>query len=117
MPAGHLDLLLDQVEIVEQPFRCVGDRSGFVYGLSRAVVGSQDLFIFTQSREQSVGAPLHYHRVVFGEGFRVLDQLVDAEHLRAQGRARLRSCAPAHIQSLDGARLPSRSFFRTERSP
>ena len=84
MPAGHLDLLFDQVEIVEQPFGRVGDAPGLVHGLSRAVVGSENLLIFTQPREQSVGAPLRDDRVVFGEGFGVVDQLLEAEHLRAQ---------------------------------
>ena len=58
MPAGHLDLLFDQVEIVEQPFGRVGDAPGLVHGLSRAVVGSEHLFILIQPREQTVGAPL-----------------------------------------------------------
>jgi hypothetical protein len=98
MPAGHLDLLFDQVKIVEQPFGRVGDAPGLVHGLSRAVVGSQYLFVFTQPREQTVGAPLRYDRVAFGEGFAMLDQLCDAEHLCAQRRFIERS-APLHVLS------------------
>ena len=83
MPAGHLDLLLDQVEIVEQPFGRVGDAPGLVHGLSRAVVGPEYLFIFTQPREQSVGAPLGNDRVVFGtkpkNGFRLTRAMLEAK--------------------------------------
>jgi hypothetical protein len=98
MPAGHLDLLFDQVEVVEQPFGRVGNAPGLVHGLSRAVVVSEQLFIFTQPREQTVGAPLHYNRVAFGEGFGMLDQLCDAEHLCAQRRFIERS-ASLHVLS------------------
>ena len=83
---GHLDLLFDQVEIVEQPFGRVRDTPGLIYGLRRAVVGPEDLFILTQAREQSVGAPPGDDRMVFGQRFGVVNQLLNAEHLRAQWR-------------------------------
>ena len=104
MPAGHLDLLLDQVEIVEQPFGRVGDAPGLVHRLGRAVVGPQYLFILTQPRQQSVRAPPRDDRVVFGQRFGMLDQLFDAEHFSPQRRF-VRWAARMHMLG-DSAKQP-----------
>ena len=39
MPFGHLDLLLDQVKVIEQPFGGRGDAAGRIYGEGRPVEG------------------------------------------------------------------------------
>ncbi len=115
MPAGHLDLLLNQVEIIEQPLGGVGSAPRLVHRLRRAVVGSQYLFIFTQPCEQLVGTPLRNDRVVFGQGPGMVDQLFKAEYLRAQrrfigGGARLHILSHSSEQSFQPDLFPGHSI-------
>ena len=57
MPPGQLDLFLDQVEIIEQPFGRGGDAPGLVHRQGRAVEGPDNLLVFIQSGQQPVGPP------------------------------------------------------------
>ena len=86
MPSGHLNLFLEQVEVVEQPFRSRGDVPGSVHGETGAVEVPQDVFVLTQPGEKSVFTLPRDHSMLGGEGFGMAGQLFDAEQLSPQRR-------------------------------
>jgi hypothetical protein len=49
MPAGQLDLLLDQVEVIQQPFGRWSDAPAWIYGEGRAIEAAKYLFVTTQA--------------------------------------------------------------------
>src|SRR5437764_14218876 len=92
MPAGHLNLLLDQVKIIQQPFGGGSNEPCLVYRQSRAVKTSQDLLVFVQSSQQAVGTAPWHELVPRGQDQRMAAQLFHIEQLRPQRRlARARS--------------------------
>ena len=86
VPLGRADLLLDQVEIVEQPFR--GGRDAAVRRDRRGQQVAdfdQDGFVLGQPRQQLVGAARR-QPVRDREALAVLLHLIGAEQLRSQRR-------------------------------
>ncbi len=85
MPPRHSDLLLDQVEIVEQPslgrYRPLSRRRRRCDNIVRC---QQDLFIVIQPRQQPVGARTRINPVLARQRHGVTLQLLDAEQLRTQ---------------------------------
>ena len=86
MPARHLDLLLDQVKIIEQPLRRRGDPPALVYRQGGMVEGLEDLLVMIQPRQEPVAAPPGRDLVLSSDRLRMPRQLFDAEQLRAQRR-------------------------------
>ena len=65
-PAGQMalrraDLLLDQMKIIEQPFRRRRNAPGFFHAQGVLVVFAQDFFIRRQTRQQQVRPPAGLH--------------------------------------------------------
>jgi hypothetical protein len=87
MPLGRADLLLDQVEIVEQPLRGGGDAQvrGDVGGLSFADV-REDAFVRGEARQQPVAGAARREPVRGRKALAVLLHLVGAVELRSQRR-------------------------------
>ena len=56
MAARHLNLFFNQVEVVQQPLRRMGDAPGLPYGLGHAVVRPKDLLVLVQARQELIGA-------------------------------------------------------------
>ena len=90
MPPGHLDLLLDQVEVVEKPFGGGSDAPAGTDGEGRAIEGSQDVLVVAQLGQQTVGALPGDYLVIGCESFGMPRQLFDTEQLGPQRR---RDCA------------------------
>ena len=87
VPPGRADLLLDQVEVVEQPFPCRDDAAVGRQRLGQKLAGfDQDSFVVGQPREQAIRSPSSRQLVRSGQGPPVLLHLVGAEQLGAQGR-------------------------------
>ena len=87
VPLGRADLLFDQVEIVEQPFR--GGRDAAI-GRDRcrqqAANFDQDAFVLGQPCQQLVGRATRRQPVRDREVLAVLLHLIGAEQLRSQRR-------------------------------
>ncbi len=87
VPLGRADLLVDQVEVVEQPFRggrdaAIGrDRRG-----QQVADFEQDAFVLGQARQQPVGRAAGRQPVRGREVLAVLLHLIGAEQLRSQRR-------------------------------
>ena len=86
MPPGEMDLFLQQVEIIEQPFGGGGDAAGGRDGAGRLIVGAQGQFVLVQAREQAVGMGLRHHPVSGRQGAGMAGELFDAEQLGVQRR-------------------------------
>ena len=86
MPPGHLDLLFDQVEVVEQPFGGGSDAPAWIHGEGRAIEGSEDVLVLAQPGQQTVGTLPGDDLVIGGESFGMAGQLFDTEQLGPQWR-------------------------------
>ena len=86
VPPGHLDLFLDQIEVVEKPLRGRGYAPAGTYGQGGAMEGSEILLVSVQSRQQPVGAAQRDDPVALRQGAGVARELFDAEQLGPQGR-------------------------------
>ncbi len=82
------DLLFDEVEVVEQPFRGGRDRTALVGSLGDAAVGSQQRSLSARALDQRHGRrQLSGNKLVGSGAFRMLFQAFDAEELAADGIA------------------------------
>src|SRR5262245_48389267 len=77
MPAGHLNLLFDQVEIIEQPFGGVRDTADLIDRMRGAVIGAQHLLVVLKTREETVRSLGGDHLMTRGQTFRVPGQLLE----------------------------------------
>ena len=99
MPFGQLDLLLDQVKVIEQPFGGRGDAAGRIYGEGRPVEGSEDVLVLPQTAQQPVRTSLGDDRLTGRERLGMARELLDAEHICPQRRlvrVRARACQAGH---------------------
>ncbi len=95
MPPGHLDLLFNQVEIVEEPFGRGSDAPAGIHGQGRAIEGPKALLVLAQAGQQPVGAVPGRDSMVRRKDMGMAPELFDAEQLGPQGRlARTRSRLP-----------------------
>ncbi len=81
MPPGHLHLLFDQVEVVEQPFGGGSDPPIGMRGEGRAVEGSENVFVLAQLGQQTVGALPGDYLVTGRESLGMACQLFNTEQL------------------------------------
>jgi len=100
MPPGHVNLLLDQIEIVEEPLGRGGDlpRLRLIDGDGGPVEGAETLFVFVQPGEEPGGAAANDGLVPRRQGEGVSRQLFDAKQLgpqRGLAHARARTSASA----------------------
>jgi hypothetical protein len=80
MPARGADLLLDEIEVVQEPFSGRSDVPGLGIGGRHEIIDlGQDLLIFRQSQQQSVRPAFRVDAVFVGHRHRMLAQLLDAE--------------------------------------
>ena len=87
VPAGGADLLLDQVEIVEQPFTGRRDRALGLDRRGEQIEGAQQgLLVRRQPRQQEVGDAPAGQRMDPGQRLAVAAHLPAAEQLGAQRR-------------------------------
>src|SRR6185436_5973971 len=86
MALGHLDLLFDQVEVIEQPFGGGGDTPALAHGQSCSVEFSEDVLVLAQPSQQTVGALPGNYLVTGSQCVGVARQLFDAEQLGSQRR-------------------------------
>jgi hypothetical protein len=77
MPTRHVDLLFNQVEVVEQPFRGGRDLPRLINRHRGIVEGPQDFLVFIQPDEQSVRVTLDDGFVLQRERPRVVRELFD----------------------------------------
>jgi hypothetical protein len=85
MAARHLNLLLDKVEVVEQPLCGMGNPSILTHGLRGVVVGPQNLLVLIQSRQQPTRPPMGDDLMIVCQSFGVVDQLFKSVKLGTQG--------------------------------
>jgi len=86
MAPGDLDLLLEQIKIVEQPFGGGGNAPARIYRDGRPVERAQHLLVSGQPVEQLIGTMPGPHAVGGREGLGMARELLDAEQLGAQRR-------------------------------
>src|ERR1035438_4250394 len=86
MPPGHLNLLLDQVEVVEKPFGGGSDAPAWINGQARAIESPKDVLVLVQPGQQTVGTLPGDGLMMGRESFGMARQLFDAEQLGPQGR-------------------------------
>src|SRR5690242_8051274 len=86
MAARHLDLLFKQVEVVEEPLGGMGYAPGLTCRLGRTVVGSQNLFVLIEPRQQSVRTWTRDEMVMLSQRSGVPHQLLHPKELGPQRR-------------------------------
>jgi hypothetical protein len=86
MPSGHLDLLLDQVEVVKKPFGGRSDTLAWTYGEGLVIEASQYVLVLAQPGQQTIGTLPGDYLVIGSESFGMVGQLFDTEQLRPQWR-------------------------------
>ena len=99
MPARHLYLFFDKVEIIQQPFSSRGDAAARMDGKGGAIEVPQNLLILLQPGEQAIGAAMGEGLMGRGQRFGMAGELLDAEQLSAQwllGRLRKRIGLAGH---------------------
>ncbi len=80
------DLLLDQIEVIEQPFTRRGNVPTTGLGRGDQVIGSdQNSFIFIEAEQQMVGPPFRVDAMFGRHRHRVELQLLAREELLTQG--------------------------------
>ena len=85
VPPGRADLLLDQVEVVEQPLARRRDSAVAVHGFGeQRPDGQQHRLVLRQPRQQPVRSMLRAQPVRGGQHSSVLHHLLAAEQLRAK---------------------------------
>ena len=85
-PAGGVDLLLEQVEVVEQPIRRRADASAPLVRCGEQLVGvNEHAFVVRQPREQPAGRAIVCEAMGAGDQARMSLQLLDGEQLAADG--------------------------------
>ena len=79
MPPGHLDLLLDQIKIVEQPIGGVCHPAVRVNGQRFPVECLEDFGVMLEALQQAVCAVPGRDPMAGSQGFGMGNQLVEAE--------------------------------------
>src|SRR5438477_3669268 len=84
MSARSSDLFLDEMKIIQQPFRRRRDVASFFDALSLGVVIAQKLRVGLQARQKKIGAVAVADFMALRQSARVAFQQVDAEQLTAK---------------------------------
>ena len=95
MSSRQVNLLLDQVEVVQQPFRGRRDPPGGVHRHRGQIEAPQQDFVLAQLRQQPVRPQPRDRRLVGGQRQRMLRELFDTEQLRPQRRLDLVRARPS----------------------
>ena len=86
VPSGQLNLLLDQVKIVQQPFGGGGDAPPWIDRHCGAIEGSEDVLVLGQPGQQTIGPAPGDHLMMSCQCFRMARQLFNTKQLRPQRR-------------------------------
>jgi hypothetical protein len=95
MPPGHLNLLLDQIKVIQQPFGGRSDTPALAHGQCGAIESSDEVLVLVQPRQQTVGTLPGDYLVAGCEAFGMARQLFDTEQLGPQRRL---ACARAQTR-------------------
>jgi hypothetical protein len=117
MPARQLYLLLDQIEIIQQPFRCRGDWPARIDRKRPAIKVTQDFFVPIQTRQQPISRAAWPRPVQARDYPGVTLKLLDSEQLRPERRlALLRRPERLPFQRCPKTRSESRHTFMNHES-